>query len=89
MHCIKEPTNEVNKNVVAVVCTNSYYKEEMVGHVQQSISFIVSSFLSLPHSTLGIFATKKCINSESEYGLDIRANVNFGVYKKIIKLAKK
>ena len=86
---MKEPTNEVNKNVVTVVCTNSYYKEDMVGHVQQSISFIVSSFLSLPHSILGIFATKKCVNNESEYGLDTHANVNFGVYKKIIKLAKK
>ena len=86
---MKEPTNEVNKNVVTVVCTNSYYKEDMVGHVQQSISFIVSSFLSLPDSILGIFATKKCVNNESEYGLDTRANVNFGVYKKIIKLAKK
>ena len=86
---MKEPTNEVNKNVVTVVCTNSYYKEDMVGHVQQSTSFIVSSFLSLPDSILGIFATKKCVNNESEYGLDTRANVNFGVYKKIIKLAKK
>ena len=41
--CVKEPTNEVDRNVVTVVCTNSLYKyklhspcnEEVVGHAQQ------------------------------------------------------
>ena len=32
--CGKEPTNEVDKDVVAVVRTNSQCKEEVVGDVQ-------------------------------------------------------
>ena len=32
---VKESTNEVDKNAVAAVCTNSHCKEEVVGHVQQ------------------------------------------------------
>ena len=35
LQCVKGPNNEVDKNTVAVVRTNSYCKEEMVGHVQQ------------------------------------------------------
>ena len=30
---VKESTNKVDKNAVAVVRTNSYCKEEVVGHV--------------------------------------------------------
>ena len=32
--CVKEPTKEVDKNVVVVI-TNSHCKEEEVGHVQK------------------------------------------------------
>ena len=35
LQCIKEPTNEVDKNAVAVICSNSQCKEEVVGHMQQ------------------------------------------------------
>ena len=30
LQCVKEPTKEVNKNAIAVVCTNSHCKEEVV-----------------------------------------------------------
>ena len=33
--CVKEPTNKVEKNPVAVVRTNSHYEKEMIGTVQQ------------------------------------------------------
>ena len=50
LQCVKEQTNEVDKNTVAVVHTNnSHSKEKVVGHVQQNISMIVSMFLSLHH----------------------------------------
>ena len=39
LQCVKEPTNEVIKNAIAVVCTNSLCKEEVVGHVQQCIKY--------------------------------------------------
>ena len=35
LQCLKEPTNEVDKNAVAVVFTNALCKKEVVGHVQQ------------------------------------------------------
>ena len=35
LQCLKEPTNEVNKNAAVVVLTNSHCKEEVVGLVQQ------------------------------------------------------
>ena len=40
----KEPTNELDKNAVTWVRTNSHFKEEVVGHVQQNISMILSMF---------------------------------------------
>ena len=30
LHCVKEPTNGMEKNVVAVVCANSLCKEEVM-----------------------------------------------------------
>ena len=38
LQCVKEPAKEVDKNTVAVVCTNSHSKEEVVDHVQQKYS---------------------------------------------------
>ena len=35
LQCVKKSTKKKEKNTVAVVRTNSYYKEEVVGHVQQ------------------------------------------------------
>ena len=35
LQCEKEPTNEVEKNAIAVVPTNSHCKEELVCYVQQ------------------------------------------------------
>ena len=33
LQCVKEPTNEVDRNSVVVVGTNSHCKGEAVGHV--------------------------------------------------------
>ena len=66
LQCVKEPTNEVDKNTVAVVRTNnSHSKEKVVGHVQQNISMIVSMFLSLHHWALNIFHPVKSIQIRS------------------------
>ena len=46
LQCVKGPNNEVGKNTVAVVCTNSHCNEE-VTHVTQNIFMFVSMFLSL------------------------------------------
>ena len=44
----KEPTKELDKNAVTWVRTNSHFKEEVVGHVQQNISMILSMFFLAP-----------------------------------------
>ena len=62
---VKEPTNEVDKNAVAVVRINSIRKEVIVGHVQKNISMVVSMFLSLPHCTLNILVTGETCQSWS------------------------
>ena len=45
----KKPSNGVYKNAVAVIHVNSCGKEEVVDHVPQSISKVVSSYPSLLH----------------------------------------
>ena len=35
LQCMEDLISEVEKNAIAVVYTNSHYKGEMVGHVQQ------------------------------------------------------
>ena len=44
LKCVKEPTNEVDKHVGAVVRINSLSKEVVFGHVPKFISMIVSMF---------------------------------------------
>ena len=85
---MKESTNEVDKNTVAVVRTNSGCKEEVVGHVQQNMSMIESMFLSLFHCALDIFAIGKLINRRGEYGLEIPVNFHFNGPGKVIKPVK-
>ena len=79
LQCVKEPTNEVDKNDNAVICTTSYFKEEVVRHMLQNISVILSMFLSLPHYTL-----VKCINHGGEYGLEIPAILIFVDLKRLL-----
>ena len=70
LQCVIELINGVNNNAAFVVRTNSLCKREVVGHVQQ-ISMTVSMSLSLPHCTMGIFATGKRFNHRVEYVLEI------------------
>ena len=72
LKCVKEPTNEVDENAVAVVCTNSHCKEEVVCHMQQNISMIMSMFLFLPHCTLVKYFSHGC-----EYRLENPSKFSF------------
>ena len=47
LQCVKGPNNEVGKNTVAVVRSNSHCNDEVVDHVTQNIFMFVSMFLSL------------------------------------------
>ena len=64
---VKEPTNEVDNNVLAMVLPKS---NEVIGPVHQNTSMIVSMFLSLPHCALDIFATEKNASMMDEVNTD-------------------
>ena len=64
-------------------------KEEMVGHVLQNISMIVSIFLCLFCCSLDIFANVKRVNHRGEYELEIPADISLCEPENVIKLAEK
>ena len=45
---MKEPINEVDKNVVSFFCTNSYFRGEVVVYVQQKFSWLYPYFYPCP-----------------------------------------
>ena len=73
---------------VAIVRTNSHCKEDVVGHVQHSISMIGSMVLSLSYCA-NIFATGKRVSHGGEYRLWIPVNFHFHVPEEAIKLPKR
>ena len=46
LQCVKQPTNEVDKNTVAVVCINSHCKEKVVDSVQHKSPWLYRCFYS-------------------------------------------
>ena len=62
LKCVKEPTKEVDKHAVAVVCINCLSKEVVVGHVSKFFSMTASMFLLLPGCTLSIEVTGERVN---------------------------
>ena len=84
---VKKSTNGVDKNTVAVVCTNSYYEVIdgvpcATGHLHDCIH--VSIPVLCP---LDMLATVKRINHGGENGLGISANISLCEPEKGIKLA--
>ena len=73
----KEPSNEVDKNAVAVICLHNCGREEVVGHVPQNIPKVVPLCLSLPHFYQEREATGKNVNREGVYKLEIPARFRF------------
>ena len=57
LQCLKEPTNEVDKNVVAVVRTNSHCKGEVVGYLLQKYSCLYPCFYPCPITLLASLQT--------------------------------
>ena len=52
LKCKQEPSNEVDKNAVAIIRSDSWEKETIVGHVPQNISKTCSMFLKVPNIQL-------------------------------------
>ena len=81
---MKDPTNKMDKNAVAVALTNSHCKEEVVGYVQQNSPWLYPCFCPFPHYAWDIFATGKSVNRVG----DVTANFHFNRPNKVIQVAK-
>lgn len=80
---MKEPINEVDKEVVAVVDTDYHCEEKVVGHVQQKFQLLYPYWYPCP-----IILWKR-VNYGSQRGLEIPTKFHFCGPGKSIKLAKK
>ena len=49
LQCMKEPTNGLEKNAVAMVRPNSHCKGEVVGHVSLIVSVSIPALLRFGH----------------------------------------
>ena len=86
----REPTNEVDKYVVAIMCSDSLGKESVVGHIPHNISKFSSMFLTIPSIAIEVEVLGKRVNSGSGYGLEIPVKYRYYGKEKLIKwLAKK
>ena len=85
---MQESTNKVDKNAIAVFFTNSHFKENLVGPLEQNDNMIVSISLFRFHYALNTFATGKRINHRGGYGLEIPANFHFYGPEKTLKLTE-
>ena len=50
----QEPLNKMDKNAVAIIRSDSWEKETIVGHVPQNISKTCSMFLNVPNTLIEV-----------------------------------
>ena len=62
LKCRQEMSNEVGKNVVAIIRSDSWQKETIVGHVPQNIFKTCSMFLEVPNTSIEIQVVGKRLN---------------------------
>ena len=67
LKCKCEPTNEVNKHAVAIMCSDSLGKESVVGHIPHNISKFSSMFLTIPSTAIEVEVLGKRVNRGSGY----------------------
>ena len=90
LKCTREPTNEVDKHTVAIICSDSLAKESVVGQIPHNISKFSSMFLTIPSTTIEVEVLDKRVNRGSGYGLEIPVKYRYCGQEKLIQcLAKK
>ena len=90
LKCKPEPTNEVGKHAVAIMRSNSFGKESVVGHIPQNILKLSSIFLMIPFILIEVEVAAKRLNRGGGYGLEIPVKYRFNGQKKIVQwLTKK
>ena len=90
LKCKREPTNEVDKHAVTIMCSDSLGKESVVGHIPHNISKFSSMFLTIPSTVIKVEVLGKRVNRGSGYGLEIPVKYRYYGQEKLIQwLAKK
>ena len=84
MKCKQEPSNEVDKNAVAIIRSDSWRKETIVGHVPQNISKTDSMFLKVSNTSIEVQVVVKRLNSGEGYGLKIPVIYGFYGQEKLV-----
>ena len=85
-----EPTNEIDKQAVAIICSDSLGKKSVVGHIPHNISKFSSMFLTIPSTAIEVEVLGKRVNRGSGYGLEIPVKYRYYGQEKLIQwLAKK
>ena len=71
LKCRQEPWNEVTRNAVAIIRSDSWEKETIVGHVPKNIFKNFSMSLKVPNTSIEFQVTGKRLNRGGIYGLEI------------------
>ena len=67
----QEPSNEVDKNAVAIRRSDSWEKETIVRHVPQNVFKTWSMFLKVSNNSIEVQVVEKRLNRGGSYGLEI------------------
>ena len=90
LKCKREPTNEIDKHAVAIMCSDSLGNESVIGHIPHNISKFSSMFLIIPSTVIEVEVLGKRVNCGSGYGLEIPVKYRYYGQEKLIQwLAKK
>ena len=84
LKCRQELSNKVDKNAVAIIRSDSWEKEAIVGHVAQNISKTCSMFLKVPNISIDVQVIGKGLNPGGDYGLEIPVICCFYGQEKLI-----
>ena len=84
LKCRQKPSSEVDKNAVAIIRSDSWEKETIVGHVPQNISKTCSMFLKVPNTSIEVQVVWKRLNRGGAYGLEIPIIYRFYGQEKLV-----
>ena len=84
LKCRQETSNEVDKNAVAIIRSDSWEKETIVGHVPQYISKTCLMFLKVSNISIEVQAVGKRLNRGGGYGLEIPIIYRFYSQEKVV-----
>ena len=73
----REPANEMDKDAVTIMKSNSLGKQSVIRHIPQSISKFSTMFLMVQFTSIEVEVVGKRLNCGGGYGLEIQLNIVF------------